>query len=70
MTEQIFALSRLSRLDVKWAKPFRGSMVAFNEIEHYNPFFELLAVFEGPIYLQAGQVGFADRCISARCLKQ
>ncbi|SFM15712.1 AraC-like ligand binding domain-containing protein [Paenibacillus sp. 1_12] len=51
---ELFALSRLARLDVKWAKRYLGSLFAFNHNEHCNPFFELLIVFEGPIYLQVG----------------
>jgi AraC-like DNA-binding protein len=51
---ELFALSRLARLDVKWAKRYLGSLFAFNGNEHCNPFFELLIVFEGPVYLQVG----------------
>lgn len=52
---ELFALSRLARLDVKWAKRYAGGLFAFNGDEHFNPFFELLIVFEGPVYLQVKQ---------------
>lgn len=46
-------LSRLTRLDVKWISELQGN-------EHFglhksNPFFELIMVTEGPIYLQVGE---------------
>ncbi|WP_187274267.1 AraC family transcriptional regulator [Paenibacillus sp. N3.4] len=45
-------LSRLTKLDVKWISELKGN-------EHFrgtksNPFFELIMVTEGPIYLQVG----------------
>ncbi|WP_158082044.1 AraC family transcriptional regulator [Paenibacillus ferrarius] len=46
-------LSRLARLDVKWISELVGN-------EHFagpksNPFFELLMVTEGPVYLEVGE---------------
>ncbi|OCT15550.1 hypothetical protein A8709_15860 [Paenibacillus pectinilyticus] len=45
--------SRLSRLDVKWISELRGND-DFGR-EKSNPFFELIMVTEGPIYLQVGE---------------
>ncbi|MEF3306137.1 AraC family transcriptional regulator [Paenibacillus sp. GYB003] len=54
MGEQLFALSRLARLDVKWAKQHLG-IHSFHDWGHSNPYFELIAVIEGPVYLQVEQ---------------
>ncbi|MDF2722041.1 MAG: AraC family transcriptional regulator, partial [Paenibacillus sp.] len=54
MRDPMYGLSRFVRLDVKWARRHAG-LSNKQEHDHYNPFFELLAVYEGPVYLQAGQ---------------
>lgn len=46
-----FSISRLSRLDVKWAGKHTGNFALFN-VEHSNPYYEIIIVAEGPIYLQ------------------
>lgn len=46
-----FSMSRLSRLDVKWAGHHRGSENRFNS-EHSNPNYEIIMVASGPIYMQ------------------
>ncbi|NQX59708.1 helix-turn-helix domain-containing protein [Paenibacillus qinlingensis] len=46
-------LSRLTRLDVKWVSELQGND-GFG-LQKSNPFFELIMVTEGPIYLQVGE---------------
>lgn len=46
-----FSMSRLSRLDVKWAGHHRGNENLFKS-EHSNPNYEIIMVASGPIYLQ------------------
>jgi len=48
-----YALSRSAFLDVKWAQIHKINE-SFSVQQHYNPYFELIAVTEGPVYLQAG----------------
>jgi mannose-6-phosphate isomerase-like protein (cupin superfamily) len=49
-----YSLSRLSRLDVKWADLFdvNTNMTFFEE--HHNPYYELILVAEGAVNLQVG----------------
>lgn len=49
----LFAMSRLSRLDVKWANRHNGKFI-FNSWGHSNPYFELIMVTEGPVFLLIG----------------
>ncbi|BBH24950.1 putative HTH-type transcriptional regulator YisR [Paenibacillus baekrokdamisoli] len=46
-----FAMSRLTRLDVKWARNHAGNNHLLNK-EHSNPNYEIIMVAAGPIYLQ------------------
>ncbi|WP_339208432.1 AraC family transcriptional regulator [Paenibacillus sp. FSL K6-3182] len=46
-----FTMSRLASLDVRWAGIQQGNDNLYM-MEHSNPFFELMVVAEGPIYLQ------------------
>lgn len=46
-----FSLSSLSRLDVKWCNLHMGDPL-FYETPHANPYFQLMLVFDGPLYLQ------------------
>lgn len=48
---EAYLVSRLSRLDVKWANWHKGNTYLYN-VQHANPFFELLMVTEGPIYME------------------
>ncbi|XID91989.1 AraC family transcriptional regulator [Paenibacillaceae bacterium WGS1546] len=49
-----YLLSRLAKLDVKWANLHKGNEF-WNGVEHINPYYELLIVTEGPIYLRIEQ---------------
>ncbi|MFD2331332.1 helix-turn-helix transcriptional regulator [Cohnella sp. GCM10020058] len=49
-----YAMSRMTRLDVKWARYHRQT-AEFASTQHANPYFELIAAADAPIYLQAGQ---------------
>lgn len=49
----LYAMSRLSLLDVKWAGVHNGK-AAFNSWGHFNPYFELIMVTEGPVFLHIG----------------
>ncbi|MDF2921894.1 MAG: AraC family transcriptional regulator [Paenibacillaceae bacterium] len=46
-----FKMSRLCRLDVKWTGFDQGN-TPLASYEHSNPYYEILMVTEGPIYLQ------------------
>lgn len=46
-----FKMSRLCRLDVKWTGLHQGNAPLAN-YEHSNPYYEILMVTEGPIYLK------------------
>lgn len=48
---ELFQLSRLSQLDVKWTGFHRGNS-PLADYEHTNPYFEIMMVTEGPVYLQ------------------
>ncbi|MBP1995100.1 AraC family transcriptional regulator [Paenibacillus eucommiae] len=48
------SVPRLSRLDVKWASHIKGNYGVYL-IEHYNPYFELITVTQGPIYLRVNE---------------
>lgn len=48
-----FLISRLSRLDVKWTNVFHGALDKLTDI-HSNPYYELIMVTQGPIYLAVG----------------
>jgi AraC-like DNA-binding protein len=48
-----FSISRLTRFDVRWANLHKGNS-NFHKTNHSNPFFEILMVIEGPIYMQIG----------------
>lgn len=50
MEAELFHLSRLSKLNVKWVGKYAGGR-ELAEYEHSNPYFELIAVTEGPVYL-------------------
>ncbi|PYI50485.1 AraC family transcriptional regulator [Paenibacillus flagellatus] len=47
-----YAMSRSAFLDVKWAA-LHTVRESFSLEQHYNPYFELIAVTEGPVHLQA-----------------
>ncbi|QTH41983.1 AraC family transcriptional regulator [Cohnella sp. LGH] len=51
---EYFLLPRTSSLDVRWTGVFeaRSGLV---ESSHHNPHYELIAVAEGPVYLQVGE---------------
>lgn len=49
-----YSLSRLSALDVKWADLFDANQESFQEF-HHNPYYELILVADGTVYLQAGE---------------
>lgn len=48
-----YSLSRLSQLDVKWADLFNANDESFSNA-HQNPFYELIVVTDGTVYLQTG----------------
>jgi AraC-like DNA-binding protein len=48
---ELFKLSRLNQLDVKWTG-LHGGNHPLADYEHTNPYFELMMVTEGPVYLQ------------------
>ncbi|WP_438447649.1 AraC family transcriptional regulator [Gorillibacterium sp. sgz5001074] len=48
---ELFKLSRLNQLDVKWTGLHRGNH-PLADYEHTNPYFELIMVTEGPIFFQ------------------
>lgn len=50
---EYYLLPRTSSLDVRWTGVFeaRSGLV---ESSHHNPHYELIAVAEGPVYLQVG----------------
>ncbi|MEK3912645.1 AraC family transcriptional regulator [Paenibacillus sp. FSL H7-0331] len=50
MMLKYYTLSRLSAIDVKWTNSFRVNEL-FNA-HHYNPYYQLIMVSEGPIYIQ------------------
>ncbi|GBF71893.1 AraC family transcriptional regulator [Paenibacillus sp. 598K] len=47
----MLSISSLARLEVKWANVHRGND-GFYEKWHANPYYELIVVTDGPIYLQ------------------
>ncbi len=47
-----FRMSRLCRLDVKWTGYHQGN-APLASYEHSNPYYEILMVTEGPIYLKS-----------------
>lgn len=47
-----FKMSRLCRLDVKWTGLHQGN-APLASYEHSNPYYEVVMVAEGPVYLQA-----------------
>lgn len=48
---ELFKLSRLHQLDVKWTGLHRGNS-PLADYEHTNPYFEIMMVTEGPVFLQ------------------
>ena len=48
---ELFKLSRLNQLDVKWTGLHQGNS-PLADYEHANPYFEIMMVTEGPIYMQ------------------
>jgi len=46
-----YLLSRLAKLDVKWANLHTGNEL-WRGFEHMNPYYQILMVTEGPVYLQ------------------
>lgn len=46
--------SRLSRLEVKWTNLVKGNAELY-QIDHVNPYFEIIMVVEGPVYLRVGE---------------
>jgi AraC-like DNA-binding protein len=48
---ELFKLSRLNQLDVKWTGLHHGNS-PLADYEHTNPYFEIMMVTEGPIFLQ------------------
>lgn len=49
-----FSMFRLARIDVKWAYSHKGNNY-FLHHNHSNPYYELILVTEGPVYLQVEQ---------------
>jgi AraC-like DNA-binding protein len=47
-----YSLSRLSIMDVRWADLFHANQKTFKD-NHQNPFYELILIAQGPVYLQA-----------------
>ncbi|MCU6709702.1 AraC family transcriptional regulator [Paenibacillus sp. J5C_2022] len=50
---EFLTMAHLSRLDVKWANIHKGNS-DFYRSTHSNPYYEILIVIEGPIYMQVG----------------
>lgn len=50
-----YAISRLSKVDVKWADLFDTKHNTFCE-QHHNPYYELIVIAEGTVYLQVNGV--------------
>ncbi|MFD0715010.1 AraC family transcriptional regulator [Paenibacillus sp. GCM10027626] len=48
-----YSLSRLVQLDVKWADLFDANSSSFKSA-HSNPYYQLIAVAEGPVRIEAG----------------
>lgn len=49
----LFLFTEPSLLEVKWANVHKGN-ISIQNIVHRNPYYELIMVTEGPIYLQVG----------------
>jgi AraC-like DNA-binding protein len=49
-----YALSRLSKLDVKWADLFDANNSSFFS-RHHNPYYELIVVADGTVHLQTNE---------------
>ncbi|CAG7625276.1 HTH-type transcriptional activator RhaR [Paenibacillus allorhizosphaerae] len=49
--EDVFIMSRLVKLDVKWTGLHKADN-KFNHWGHSNPYYELIMVIDGPVYLQ------------------
>ena len=49
-----YALSRLSKLDVKWADLFDANNRTFFE-QHHNPHYELIVIADGTVHLQTAE---------------
>ncbi|MGO4271864.1 cupin domain-containing protein [Paenibacillus sp. TAF58] len=49
-----YALSRLSKLDVKWADLFDASNQTFLG-RHHNPYYELIVIADGTVHLQTNE---------------
>ncbi|CAG7643782.1 HTH-type transcriptional activator RhaR [Paenibacillus solanacearum] len=49
--EDVFMMSRLVRLDVKWTGLHQAN-IPFHHWGHSNPYYELIMVIDGPVYLQ------------------
>lgn len=47
----LYSLSRLSKLDVKWANLFNANHPNFFS-QHHNPYYELIVVADGTVHLQ------------------
>ncbi|MBP1988850.1 helix-turn-helix domain-containing protein [Paenibacillus eucommiae] len=47
-----YTMTRSTFLDIKWANLHKVS-AAFPQFQHYNPYYELIAVTEGPVYFQS-----------------
>ncbi|MEF2245165.1 MULTISPECIES: AraC family transcriptional regulator [unclassified Paenibacillus] len=50
---EYLTMARLSRIDVKWASIHKGNFDFYRSV-HSNPYYEILIVIEGPIYMQVG----------------
>jgi AraC-like DNA-binding protein len=49
-----YALSRLSKLDVKWADLFDANNRSFLD-RHHNPYYELIVIADGTVHLQTNE---------------